>query len=187
MVAHSRKIVALIAAIVAIGALTVGGVHHAEGAGNDPWYEINLEIGEVDGYGWAVGARGPEGRPLDRICAMVSVVEPLRPDAPYVEGNDSVVCGSLARPVRWVAADAGFGSGDSSLTVLSVLFRPAVDKAILVFSTGERKVLRPRMAKIRDRQARGIPRFRYLAVPFKGDGRLRKVMLFDGKGTALNG
>lgn len=182
----SRRAAALVSALVAVGIVTLGGAYDATGAGAGRWYEINLEAGEVDGYGWAAGAKGPKREPLDEICATVSVVEPLRPDAPYAEGSDSVVCGSLSRPMDWVAAESGFGSGDSSLMVLTVLYRPVVRKATFLLGTGERRVFSPRMAKVRNRQARGIPGFRYVVAPFRGETCIRKVTLFDRKGVIID-
>lgn len=158
---------------------------HAVGTGNN-WYRVVLQSGTVDGYEWAVGAKGPRHEPLSEICGLVAIVDLATAEDPYPEATSSEGCSTVERPAESVVENASMGSGESRLLVLAAFFRPAVRKAILVFSTGERKVLRPLMAKISGRQAKGVPQFRYLAVPFEGEARLRKTLLFDGKGNAIN-
>ncbi len=149
------------------------------------WFQVTLETGETEEFKWAVGAKGPGHEPLGRICALASLVEPPQENQPFVEGNDAVGCGSLSTSKDSVAASPAFGSGDSRLAILATLFRPAVRKVSFVLDTGEERVLRTRMGKIPNRSARGVPRFRYLTVPFKGPACIRKVTLFDGNDRVI--
>lgn len=173
--------------VAAIGLLLwAGATDVLAGATKGRWYQVTLETGETEGFKWAVGAKGPGHQPLGMICALASLVEPPQEGQPFVEGDDAVGCGSLSTSMDSVAASPALGSGDSRLAILATLFRPVVRKVSFVLDTGEERVFRTRMGKIPNRSARGVPRFRYLAVPFKGPTCIRKVALFDGNDRAIS-
>lgn len=171
--------------LIALGVMALAGYEGAS-AGGDRWYKVTLEAGEVDGYQWAFGAKGPKGVPLGRICALTYMVEPAEPDAPYVEGSESVNCGALRSPLESVSGSSAFGSGESRVAIFTGLYRLAVRKVVFVLSRGERRVFLPRIAKVADRRARGIPRFRYFVAPFTGKTCIRRVTLLDGEGAVIN-
>lgn len=176
---------AMLTALTAVVMLISVSPHDAAGANKARWYQVGLEMGETDGYRWAVGAKGPKHEPLDEICALASLTEPPQADKPFVEGMDAAVCGSLATPGDSMAASPAFGSGNSRLVLLAVLYRPAVREVAFLLDTGERRVLWPRMVKVPNRRARGVPRFRYLVTHFKGEACIRKITLFDGSGRVI--
>lgn len=173
--------------VAAIGLLLWTGSPNALGdATKGRWYQLTLETGETEGYKWAVGAKGPKHEPLDRICALASLIEPPQEDQPFVEGNDAAGCGNLSTSMDSVAASPALGSGASRMTILATLFRPAVREVSLVLDTDERLVLRTHMGKVANRSARGVPPFRYLAIPFKGPTCIRKVTLIDGNDKVIS-
>lgn len=175
----------MLTALIAALMLSSIGSDGATGATKDRWYQVGLDTGETDRYRWAVGAKGPKHEPLNKICALASLTEPPQEDKPFVEGTDAVTCGSLATPMDSLAASPAFGSGDSRLVLLAVLYRPTVREVAFLLDTGERKVFQSRMVDVPNRRARGIPRFRYLVAPFQGETCIRKVTLFDGNGKAI--
>lgn len=168
-----------------VGMLMVGATHGAIGANARTWYPITLETGETDGYQWAVGAKLPQHKPLGEICAMVSLLEPYEPDSPELEGRDSVMCGRLVKTTDSVTGNSSFGSGESRLIVFTALFRPAVRKVAFRIDGMGTRVFRPRIARVPNRQSRGIPRFRYFAASFRGETCIRKVTLFNGSGDVI--
>ena len=178
-------VVAAVVAVIAVLSITVGA-HEATGATRAQWYEVRLKTGETNGYKWVVGAKGPKHEPLNEICALASLTEPPQEGKPFVEGTEAVGCSSLATPIDSVAASPAFGSGDSRLVLLAVLYRPVVREVAFLLGTGERRVFRPRMATVLNRRAKGIPRFRYLAAPFEGETCIRKVTLFDRSGKVID-
>jgi hypothetical protein len=180
-VATARVSVALIVAVMLVSVLS----HSIAGAAPS-WYQARLETGETDEYKWSVGAKGPKNAPLNEICALASLLEPPRDEDSFVEGRDSVGCGSLSTREDSVAVSPAFGSGQSRLVLLAVLYRPAVRKVVFVLGSGERRVFRPRMATVTNQRARGIPNFRYLVAPFKGETCIRKVTLIDGKEAVID-
>jgi hypothetical protein len=182
---NSRTQAIFFAFLVVFEVLLLAGSHDASSASGGRWHPITLETDETDGYQWAVGAKVPQHKPLGEICAMISLVELPQPDAPYVEGRDSVSCGSLTTPSDSVSVSSSFGSGDSRRVVLAVLYRPIVRKVVFLLGEGERKVFRPSIARVPGRQVRGIPRFRYFAALFKGETCLRKVTVFNGNGQVI--
>lgn len=175
--------------LVAIaGALTLSVLvsQAAAGTSKDRWFQAALEQGEINGYHWAVGVKGPKDEPLSHICAQLSMVEPPQEDAPYVEGGSSTECGRLKRPVDAVSGTESFGSEASRVTVLEMVYRPIVRKVTFILATGERWVYRPDVPEIPNRAERGIPIFRYIVVPFEGEVCVRCVTTFDGKGRVLS-
>lgn len=190
MLTRRGQVISRMHAILIMVAITSGVVallgSNGAGANSPHWYQIELETDETDEYHWAVGAKGLKGKPLGKICALVSLIAPAAPDAPYLEGRDSVQCGTLAEPRDWVSGNTSFGSGDSRLVVFTGLYRPIVRKVAFLLGGAERRVFLPRMAKVDNRQVRGIPRFRYFVAPLKGETCIRKVTLFDGKGEVIH-
>jgi hypothetical protein len=160
--------------------------HGAAASGKVGWFQIKLEQGEVNGYHWVVGAKGPKHRPLSRICAELSMVEPPQEGAPYVEGRDATNCSRLRPPIHSVFGTEAFGSGPSRVAVFEGLYRPIVRKVTFVLATGERRVFLPRVPKIPNQSARGIPSFRYFAAPFEGETCVRRVATFDGAGKIVS-
>jgi hypothetical protein len=156
------------------------------GTGKARWFQVTLERGETKGYRWAVGAKGPKSEPLGRICTQLSMVEPPQEDVPYVEGSDSTECGRLKTPTDSISGTDSFGSGQSRVTVLEVVYRPIVRKVTLILATGERRVFRPSTPQIPNRVDRGIPVFRYLVSPFEGETCIRRVATFDGSGGIVS-
>lgn len=169
-----------------VGLIALAGSQDAMSANSGRWYQVVLETGEINGYQWAVGAKGLKHEPLDEICVRVSLLEPITPDAPFVEGSDSVGCSSLMKPTDSVAESASFGAKDSRMVIFAVLYRPTVRKVIFFLGGGKRMVFRPRIAKVPNGEAQGIPKFRYLITPFKSKTCIRKVTLFDGSGKAIS-
>lgn len=155
-------------------------------AGKVSWFDLTLERGEINGYHWAVGAKGQRTQPLKRICAEVAMVEPPKEGADYVEGGNSTECGRLEHPADSVVGTESAGSGQSRVTVLEALFRPVVRKVTFVLSTGERRTLPSRAPQTPNRAANGIPPFRFVVFPFEGETCIRRVATFDGRGHLVS-
>lgn len=155
-------------------------------AGKAGWFQIILEQGEVSGYHWAVGVKGPKHVQLSQVCAELSMVEPPQDDAPYVEERDATDCSWLKQPADSVFGTESFGSGQSRVAVYEAVYRPIVRKVTFVLDTGERKVFLPRVPEISHRSARGIPAFRYFAAPFEGETCIRRVATFDRAGKVVS-
>jgi hypothetical protein len=170
----------LIAGVVGSGVLGLGAASVAAGGSRAHWYQTTLERGEINGYHWAVGAKGPKHKPLNEVCAEISMLEPAQEDALYVEGSDSTDCGRLDRPVDSISSTDSFGSGKERVSVLELIYRPIVRKVVFVLSTGERKAFLPRAPQIAHRSSRGIPVFRYAVFPFEGEVCVRRVTTVDG-------
>jgi hypothetical protein len=155
--------------------------------GSTYWYRVTLAHGKsTEGYKWAVGAKGRKGHALNEICATLSMVEPPRNDVPYVEGTDSTDCGSVRRPAESVASSVSMGQGESALEVVEILYRPIVRKVNLVLNSGEERVLRAKAPEIRNRVKKGIPAFRFVALPLEDDDCIQRVISYDGKGNVVN-
>jgi hypothetical protein len=134
---------------VLAGCLVLGSLSQAATAtGETDWFQIKLEQGEVNGYHWAVGVKGPKHRPLSQICAELSMVEPPQEGAPYVEERDATDCSSFRQSIHSVFGTESFGSGPSRVTVLEALYRPIVRKVTFVLAGGERRVFLPRVPEI---------------------------------------
>jgi hypothetical protein len=167
-------------------ALSLSLFQAAGAAGKVSWFKVKLEQGEVNGYRWAVGVKGPKHRPLGQICAELSMVEPPQDGAPYFEERDPTSCSRLKQATDSVFGTAAFRSGQSRVAVFEALYRPIVRKVTFVLATGERRVFLPRVPKIPDRSARGIPTFRYFATSFEGETCVRRVATFDGAGKIIS-
>lgn len=179
------KWVAILIAIA--GALALSLLVSPGAAGSKvSWFHAMLKRGETKGYHWAVGVKGRKHEPLSEICAQISMVEPPRDDAPYVEGRDATDCGRLRQPSDSVSSTDSFGSGVSRVAVLEVVYRPIVRKVTFILATGERRVFRPHPPDVPNRAARGIPIFRYLVAPLEGETCIRRVATFDGRGRVVS-
>jgi hypothetical protein len=181
---QARAIACLVATTVLV--LSLLGSHAAAGSNKGRWFEVSLEQGKTKGYHWAVGAKGQKHLPLSKICAQISMVEPLRDDVPYAEGRDATDCSQLKWPSDSVASSVSFRSGPSRVTILELLYRPVVRKVTFILDTGERRVFRPKVPRIPDRSARGIPVFRYLVAPFIGSTCIRRITTFDERDGVIH-
>src|SRR5215207_1663192 len=153
----------------------------------NPWYSATFARGETsNGYRWKMGVSGPKGKSLKTICNIAAVLDPPRDDLPYVESHESKVCSSLGNPRDSAALSISVGSGDSTVTVMEVLYRPVVRKVVLVLDNGDREIFMPAVARIRDRAKRGIPIFRYIIGRFDSETCLRKVITFDKDDHAVH-
>lgn len=150
------------------------------------WFQVGLGQGEISGYRWAVGIKGPKHRPLGRVCAELSLAEPAKDDAPDFEGGSSTLCGRLEQPSDSVTGVESLGSGNAQVTLLEALYRPIIRKVTFVLATGERRIFLPRVPKLSNRSARGIPAFRYFAATFEGQTCVRRVVTFDGRGRVVS-
>jgi hypothetical protein len=182
----SARWAAALVALVGGLALSVLVFQAAAAASKVRWFQTTLEQGQVSGYHWAVGVKGPKHRPLSQVCAQLSMVELPQNGAPYVEGGSSTLCGRLKRPTDSVLGTESFGSGRSRVAVLEAVYRPIVRKVTFVLATGERKVFLPRIPKIPNRSARGIPIFRYFVASFEGETCVRRVTTFDQLGGVVS-
>jgi hypothetical protein len=172
--------------ILAVAMALILLVSQAANANRVRWFQVNLEHGETEGYSWGVGAKGPKHEPLGQICAQVSMVEPNQGSADVVEGRDATDCGSIGQREDSIAATVSFGSGESRVTVLEVVYRPVVRKVTLVLATGAREVFYPRIPEIPNRAARGIPIFRYFVTPFEGETCVRRIATFDASDNIVS-
>jgi hypothetical protein len=166
-----------------LGCLVVSQAFGSRPAG---WFQANVAHGEIDGYQWAVGAKGPRGEPLAQICAQVSLLEPSQAGADVVEGRDSIDCGSVKRPEESVSSSESFGSGESRVTVLETVYQPVVNKVTFTLATGERRSYRPRLLQIPHQTVREIPLFRYIVVSLKGEACIRRIATFNGHGSIVS-
>jgi hypothetical protein len=182
MASHTQK-VAFVSLFLAVTAVVMSfGVPTASPAlasAKSSWFSGQLDNGEIRGYRWAVGVKIEKRAPLHRACALTSMVEPPREDVPYVEAEDASDCGGLSSPSDFIASTVFFGSGSGRVAILGLIFRPVVRRATFVLDTGERLRLGTLAPRIKNQSVRGIPRFRYLSVPFEGDYCVHRVMLFD--------
>jgi hypothetical protein len=153
----------------------------------DRWFDVSLEHGETaSGYVWGAGARVRKGSHLTDVCATLSLTEPQREDAPYVEGTDATDCGSVRRSVESVVSSVSMGQSASSVSVVEALYRPIVRKVRLELSTGEKKVFLPRVPMLAPGGKRVVPMFRYLVLPLEGQVCIRRILSFDGGGRLIN-
>jgi hypothetical protein len=158
----------------------------ATASGNrNQWFRVSLDHGEVDGFRWAVGAKGLSDEPLKNLCGLASLVAPPKEDAPFVEREDAVECGRLSTPSNSVWSSASFSAGSSRVEIVEVLFRPIVRRVVLTFSTGERKVFLLKAPSIQDQGRRAIPSFRFLAVFLQADSCIRRMIAFDVEGKRV--
>jgi hypothetical protein len=174
----AKRFTALLA-VVALATL----VSHA-GASGDRWYQAALDHGETQGYRWGVSAKLPKHKPLDEICLMVAYLVPPDPDIPYVEEDDTAICGSLKRPTESVSLGVTLGSSGAQFQ--AALYSPIVRKVVFLLSTGERRVFRPRAPRIPNRKAMGIPSFGYVIAPIDGGACVRAVTTFDRRGDRVS-
>jgi hypothetical protein len=172
--------------VVTMAMVVLAASENANGDGGTRWYQVGLATGEVEGYQWAVGAKGMKHEPLAEICALASLTEPPNDGVDFVEGTDATICGKLMTPMESVVASPAFGSGESRLVILAAIYRPIVRRVTFFLNTGGRRVFQTRLAKVPNRRAKGIPRFRYLVAPFKGETCVRKISTFDGNGNLVH-
>lgn len=171
---------------LAVVALLVLLVPVGEAAGSSArWYTALIEEGETtQGFNWAVGAKVPKHKPLDQICVLEAVVAPPEEGAPYAEGGDSTICGSLSSPANGVSARTTFGSSGEML--LASLYRPVVRKVSLLLSNGAQKSFSTHVPRIPNRAAIGVPSFRYLVVLLPTAVCVRSVTTFNEKGGIVS-
>jgi hypothetical protein len=177
--AHGMSIVAVLIAVLSYLALT-----EAASANGAKWYQVQLEQGESQGYRWGVGAKVPKGQPLKDICSQAVVIEPPKPDVPYVDSNDLTDCGKLLKPADSVVSSATISSEGSPSTFFVALYRPVVRKVSFLLSTGERKVFWPGVPQVPNRVAMGVPLFRYIVAWFQG-ACVRSTKTFDVSGKVI--
>jgi len=176
------RILLVMASSVALSVLVSQAVADT---GKGHWFQTTLERGEARGYEWAAGVKVPTHRPLSRVCVLLAMAEQPKGGASYVEGVSSTECGRLSRSSDSVFATESFGPGRTRVTVLEVIYHPAVRRVVLTLNTGERMVFRPQTPRIPNRAKRGIPSFRYLVTSFDGGACIRRAMTFDGSGKVL--
>lgn len=177
---------ALAATALMLALITGWASSEAGAASEDRWYRVLLEKGKTeDGYEWAMGASGPRNQPLRKICNVTSTLAPPN-DAGYVEGDSLTVCGSLRRPELSAVVSLDVGSEGATRTVFEALYHPVVRKVIFVLDSGERMVYFPKVPKIPNRAAKGIPLFRYVVDTFEEELCVRKVTTFDKAGRAIS-
>jgi hypothetical protein len=181
-----KRNLALWLAVAAVAVGSAGMLDPAGAAGwqSGGWYQAVLEAGETEGWRWAVGAKGRKHEPLQEICLVVGVIEPLEPGSPEVRAGELSSCGHLRRPTDSVSSTTRLDS--EALTALhATLYRPIVSRVIFVLGTGERRVYRTAAVKVARRVARGIPVFRYLVVPFDGETCIRRIVTHDSRGAVI--
>lgn len=165
-----------------VGLMTVVPSAMATG-GSGQWFQVGTARGTIEGYGWSAGAKGIKGKQVGRVCSELSIVEPPREGAPYVEGQDATDCGELKSLSDSVEANVSYGSGASLVGALQVLYRPGIKKVNIVLGSGRRMSLRPHIYRDSSTAAAGIPAFRYLVVPLEaGDLCVKRLTAFDGRG-----
>lgn len=148
------------------------------------WSTIDLTYGAIDGYEWAAGVKVPQGS-LNRICAGLSMLEPPRKDGGDVEGTSALECSSLRDRTQAASASVSFGAGPSRVVVLEWVYRPVVRRVRLEIAGKGVKVFSTQAADIPDRQARGIPSFRYLVLPRRGEVCIRRITSLDRTGAPI--
>jgi hypothetical protein len=156
------------------------------GGSRAQWFSVALANGKIEGYRWAVGAKGPKHEPLDQICTLVSMVEPPQGEDDVVEGRDATDCGRLKLPTDSVSSTDSLGSGESRVTVLEAIYRPLVRKVAIGFAAGGPKVYRTRAPQLSNRAEAGIPMFRYIVAPVQSGNCIRRVTAFDGRGKVVS-
>ena len=156
------------------------------GSPKGQWFQAKLASGEIEGYRWSVGVKGPKHAPLSQICAEISMVEPPRDDVPYVEGRDATDCGQLKQATDAVSSTISFGSGESEVTVREVIYRPLVDKVTVIFDTGDQRDYQTRKPRLSNMKGRGIPSFRYVVVPFGAGMCVRRIIALDRMGGVVS-
>lgn len=156
------------------------------GSSKGHWFQANLARGEIEGYRWAVGAKGPKHEPLGQICAQISIVEPPRDDFPEVEGRDTTDCGQLRLATDVVSSTNSLESGKSGVSVLEAIYRPVVRKVRIVFASGEQELYRTSAPQLSNRVGRGIPKFRYVVAQFLAESCVRRITGFDGNGKTVS-
>jgi citrate lyase gamma subunit len=183
-----RFVVSALAMLVAL--LIVGGATSKAAVGratNDAavkWSTIDLTHGVIDGYEWAAGVKVKRGS-LNRICAGLSMLEPPREDGGDVEGTSALECSSLRNKTQRASASVSFGAGASRVAVLEWLYRPAVRHVRLEIADKGARSFSTQAADIPDRQARGLPAFRYLILPRRGEICIRRITTFDRTGASI--
>lgn len=151
--------------------------------GSEQWFQVGTARGKIEGYRWSAGAKGIKGKRLGRVCSELSIVEPPREDVPYVEGQDATDCGELKSLGDAVDTSVAYGSGESQVGVLQILYRPGVRKVRIVLGSGRQMWLRPHIYPDPSAAPNGIPAFRYLVVPLEaGDLCVLRLTAFDGRG-----
>jgi hypothetical protein len=153
------------------------------GQSREQWFQVGTAHGNVEGYRWSAGAKGLKDRPLGKICAELSMVEPPRKDVPYVEGQSSTDCGELSNISSLVETNLSYGSGNSEVSVLQILYRPGVRRVRIVLGSGRRMSFRAHIFPTPSSVWDGVPAFRYVVVPLKsGESCVRRIVAFDGRG-----
>jgi hypothetical protein len=170
-----------------VGALFVGLVIATSLAmaseSKERWFRVGTTHGSVEGYRWSAGAKGLKGESLGKICSELSMVEPPRKDVPYVEGQSSTDCGELSNISSLVETNLSFGSGESEVSVVQVLYPPRVRRVKIVLGSGRRLSLRAHILFTPASVANGVPAFRYVVIPLgAGESCVRRITALDGRG-----
>jgi hypothetical protein len=174
------KIGGAAAALVLLTLGVVGQAAAGDSQGN--WFQIGLATGETNGYRWSTGAKGPKHRPLNRICAEISMAGPPRNNG-VSEGQDAADCGELRMASDSVISIESLGPRKTGTTVAAAIFRPLVQKVTIVFANGTRTIS-PTQSP--DSVGRGIPSFRYVVASFKAGKCMDRIAAFDRNGKVVS-
>jgi hypothetical protein len=153
----------------------------AAGSSQGRWFQIGLATGEINGYGWSTGAKGPKHQPLGRICTEISMAEPPRNGVS--EGRDATDCGELKMGSDSVITTESLGPKKSGATVVEAIYRPLIRKITIVFTSGKRSILATQSPKLK---GNAVPMFRYVAASFSSSSCVKRIIAFDGKGRAVS-
>lgn len=175
-------VVAMTSIICVIGNPVVA---EGEGKYSGRW-RAPLENGKTNGYLWGMRASGVKHQASRPICETIVSVAPADPDVPFVETDETTSCGTLQAPTDSTSIIVLLGESESGRTaLLATLYPPVVRKVTFILDTGEQKVHRTAVSKIRNRAAKGLPRFRHLATLFPEGTCIRRIITRDGQGSVI--
>ena len=152
----------------------------------DSWFRIPLKGGELHGTKWGLAAKGSRESPLKQVCAVVSEIGPIDPDAGYVEASETSSCGSLQKPSDSISLRIEFGAENSNATVLRTALYPRIVRRVtFVLAGGEELSYKAKGIKVKNRKAKGIPFFRFLVARFDAEACIQQVIRYDGRGRVI--
>lgn len=149
------------------------------------WFRVPLKGGELHGFTWGFAAKGLKERPLQQICAVVAEIAPRDPDAGYVEASETSSCDSLLQATDSISMGSEFGTGSDATVLRTVLYPKDVRRVTFVLAGGEELTYRATGIKVKNRKAKGIPFFRYLAARFSAEACIQRIVSYDGRGRVI--
>jgi hypothetical protein len=149
-------------------------------------FRIFLTGGKLHGFQWGLAATGSKERPMRKICAGLSEVAPPQPGTEFVETSETSSCGSLREVTDSITLSSEFGTDESGKILLRTSLYPNdVHRVTFVLAGGEEVTYRAKGIEVKNRKAKGIPFFRYLAAQFSAEACIQRIVSYDGRGRVI--